>query len=155
MSAIEDRTLTLTRTLAATPEQIWRCWTEPKLMKEWFVPRPWTLAEAEVDLRVGGTNRVVMRNPEGELFPSVGVYLELIPDRRLVFTDAFVSAWVPSEKPFFVGSIDLESQGPGKTLYVARARHWTVEDAEAHRAMGFLEGWGLCADQLEALARTM
>ncbi len=153
IDAADDRTLTLTKTLEATPNAIYRCWTEPELVKQWFAPKPWTTVACENDLRVGGVCRSVMKSPEGEEFPNVGVFLELIPDRRIVFTDAFTSAWVPSEKPFFVGSIDLEPAGPGRTLYVARARHWTLEDTETHRKMGFVEGWGMCADQLEEIAR--
>jgi uncharacterized protein YndB with AHSA1/START domain len=70
---------------------------------------------------------------------------------RLVFTDAFTRAWEPSAKPFFTGILTLAEEG-GKTRYTARARHWTREDCEAHEKMGFHEGWGLCAEQLAALA---
>lgn len=95
-----------------------------------------------------------MRSPEGEDFPSLGIYLEVVPERRLVFTDAYVSAWEPSEKPFFTAEITLADEAGG-TRYIARARHWAAEDRAAHEAMGFHEGWGRCADQLEAVARAL
>lgn len=149
-----NRELALDRLMRAPRAAIWRAWTEPELMTRWFAPLPWTTPEAEIDLRVGGSSRIVMRSPEGEDFPSRGVYLEVVPERRLVFTDAYVSAWEPSEKPFFTGEITLTDEAGG-TRYIARARHWTAEDRAAHEAMGFYEGWGRCADQLEALARDL
>ena len=62
----------LDRLLAAPRAAVWRCWTEPALIKRWFTQAPWTTTEAEVDLRVGGASRIVMRSPEGEKFRSLG-----------------------------------------------------------------------------------
>ena len=145
-----DRDLVITRDIAASPDTLYRCWTEPELMKQWFTPRPWTTPVIEVDLRPGGSNLIVMRGPDGTEFPNRGVYLEIVKNERLVFTDAYTKAWEPSEKPFFTGIITFEDEG-GKTRYTARALHWTVADREAHEKMGFHEGWGLCADQLAEL----
>lgn len=150
-----DRTLVLTRIIDAPPEKVYRCWTEPELLKQWFAPRPWSTPHAELDLRPGGSSLVVMRSPEGQEFPNPGVYLEVIPNRKLVFTDAYVKAWEPSKKPFFTGIITFEDEGAGKTRYTARALHWTDEDREKHEKMGFHEGWGICANQLEEVARKL
>jgi len=147
--------LVLERVLDALPEKLFRCWTEPELMKQWFVPRPWTIAHAETDLRPGGASYVVMRSPEGREFPNRGVYLEVVPNRRLVFTDAYTAGWVPSDKPFFTAIVELEPLEGGRTRYTARARHWRREDMEAHEKMGFHEGWGQCATQLEEVARRL
>jgi len=92
-----------------------------------------------------------MEGPNGEVNEARGVYLEVIPERKLVFTDAFVSAWIPSEAPFMVGMIELSRTSDGGTLYRATARHWTIENREAHEKMGFKEGWTAAARQLEAL----
>jgi len=146
-----DRELVLTRLIDAPREKLFRAWTEPELMKQWFTPRPWTTPVIEVDLRPGGSNLIVMRGPDGTEFPNRGVYLEIVKNERLVFTDAYTNAWEPSEKPFFTGIITFEDEG-GKTRYTARALHWTVADREAHEKMGFHEGWGICADQLAELA---
>lgn len=146
-----DRELVLTRLIDAPRDKLFRAWTEPELMKQWFTPRPWTTPVIEVDLRPGGSNLIVMRGPDGTEFPNRGVYLEIVKNERLVFTDAYTKAWEPSEKPFFTGIITFEDEG-GKTRYTARALHWTVADREAHEKMGFHEGWGLCADQLAELA---
>lgn len=146
-----DRELVLTRLIDAPREKLFRAWTEPELIKQWFVPAPWTIARAEMDVRPGGRSLVVMRSPEGQDFPNHGVYLEVVKDEKIVFTDAYTEAWQPSEKPFFTGIITFEDEG-GKTRYTARALHWTAAAREEHEKMGFHEGWGICADQLAALA---
>lgn len=86
--------------------------------------------------------------------PNRGVYLDVVKDQRIVFTDAYTSAWVPSAKPFFTCVLTFEDEG-GKTRYTARARHWTAEDYAAHQQMGFHTGWGIATDQLVALAATL
>lgn len=150
----DDRELVLARIIDAPREKVYRCWTDPELMKRWFVPKPWTTAKVEVDVRPGGSSLVVMADPEGKEYPNPGIYLEVVPNEKLVFTDAFTAAWEPSEKPFMVAIVTFEDQG-GKTLYTARARHWTVEDRESHEKMGFHEGWGQVADQLEEVAKSI
>ena len=66
-----------------------RAWTEPALLKQWFAPLPWTTPHAELDVRPGGANLIVMRGPDGTIFPTAGVYLEVVQNERLVFTDAY------------------------------------------------------------------
>ena len=149
-----DRELVLTRLIDAPREKLWRCWTEPKLMVQWFTPPPWKTVHAETDVRPGGSTYIVMKGPEGQEMPNRGVYLEVIPNEKIVFTDAYTSAWQPSQKPFFTGVLTFETQG-GQTLYTARALHWTQEDCEAHEKMGFHQGWGIATDQLAALANTL
>lgn len=151
----ESRELVLTRIFDVPREKLYRCWSEPNLLKQWFAPKPWSIVEADADLRAGGSSRIVMRSPEGQEFPSPGIYLEVVPNERIVLTDAYVSAWQPSEKPFMTAIVTFEDLGGGKTKYTAIARHWTVEDRETHEKMGFHEGWGQCADQLGALAATL
>ena len=145
-----DRELMLTRLIAAPREKLYRAWTDPGLLKQWFAPLPYTTPVAELDVRPGGANLIVMRGPDGKDMPNHGVYLEVVPNQRLVFTDAYVKAWEPSDKPFMTVILTFEDEG-GKTRYTARVRHWTAADREAHEKMGFHQGWGLCADQLTAL----
>ena len=156
MTAVnQSKDLVLTRVIDASPDKVYRCWTTPELVVKWFAPKPWTTVVADIDLRPGGCNTFTMRSPEGQDFPNTGVYLEVVPDRKIVFTDAFTAGWVPSGQPFFVAEITLEPVDGGKTRYTATARHWTVEAREQHEKMGFHEGWGLCASQLEEVARTL
>lgn len=150
----DSHELTFERLIDAPRKAVWRCWTEADLIKQWFTPRPWTTPVVEVDVRPGGVSRMVFRGPEGEEFPNQGVYLEVVPEERLVFTDAYTEAWRPSQKPFMTAIVTFEEEG-GKTRYMARVRHWTAEDRAQHEAMGFHDGWGRAADQLEALARRL
>ncbi len=150
-----DRELILKRLLNAPREKLFRCWTEPKLLTQWFTPPPFQTTSAEVDLRAGGSSVIVMRGPDGTEYPNRGIYLEVVPNERLVFTDAFTSAWEPSEKPFMTGILTFEDAGNGQTNYTARVRHWSVADREAHEKMGFDAGWGQATTQLEALAQTL
>jgi uncharacterized protein YndB with AHSA1/START domain len=146
--------LKLTRLIDAPREKLFRCWTDPDLIPKWFCPPPWGVSKAETDVRTGGSSLIVMRGPEGQEMPNRGVYLEVVPNEKLVFTDAYSSAWEPSAKPFMTGILTFEDEG-GKTRYTARVRHWSEEDMKQHQAMGFEQGWGIATDQLEALAKTL
>lgn len=150
----EERDLVLTRLIDAPPSAVYRCWTDPALMVQWFAPRPWSTPRATVDLRAGGATEVVMADEAGNEYPNPGQYLEVVPNKKLVFTDAYIGDWKPSGKPFFTCTLTFDDEG-GKTRYTAVARHWAKEDKEAHEKMGFHEGWGLCAAQLEEVAKTL
>jgi uncharacterized protein YndB with AHSA1/START domain len=153
-TSTEGRDLILTRMIDAPPEKVFRAWTDPALLKQWFAPSPWTITKVETDVRPGGSSMVVMRSPEGAEFPNRGVYLEVVKNQRIVFTDAYTAAWEPSEKPFMTAIVTFEDVG-GKTKYTARARHWTEADREAHEKMGFHIGWAMVAEQLAALVARM
>ncbi|MGZ9718797.1 SRPBCC family protein [Rhizobium miluonense] len=148
----QRRELSFSRVIDAPREKIFRCWTEEELLKQWFAPLPWTVSAAKIDVRAGGSSSITMRSPEGEEYPGNGVYLEVIPNERIVFTDAFASAWVPSAKPFMVVTTQLDDLGSGKTRYTATVLHWAAEDREVHEKMGFHRGWAQGAEQLAALA---
>jgi uncharacterized protein YndB with AHSA1/START domain len=148
-----DRDLVITRVIDAPREKVFKAWTDPELLKQWFAPLPYTTPVAELDVRPGGANLIVMRDPQGNDLPNRGVYLEVVKNERLVFTNAYTKAWEPSEKPFMTVILTFEDES-GKTKYTALVRHWTVADRETHEKMGFYQGWGQCADQLEALVRS-
>jgi uncharacterized protein YndB with AHSA1/START domain len=147
--------LVLELTLDAPREKLYRCWTEPELLKQWFAPKPWTTCKADIDVRPGGASNITMRSPEGQEFPNAGVYLDVVANEKLVFTDAFTAGWRPAGKPFFVAEVTFTDIGGGRTGYRAVARHWNEESKQQHEAMGFHEGWKQCALQLEQLAKTL
>jgi uncharacterized protein YndB with AHSA1/START domain len=149
-TSASDRDLVLTRMIDAPREKLFKAGTDPELLKQWFAPLPYTTPVAELDVRPGGASLIVMRGPDGNDMPNRGVYLEVVENERLVFTNAYTKAWEPSEKPFMTVILTFETVGD-KTKYTALVRHWTVADRETHEKMGFHRGWGQCADQLAAL----
>jgi uncharacterized protein YndB with AHSA1/START domain len=146
----EGNDLVLSRIIDAPREAVFKAWTDPNLLKQWFAPSPWTTPVVETDVRAGGATLIVMRGPDGNEFPNHGVYLEVVKNERLVFTDAFSKAWEPSAKPFMTVVLSFEDTG-GSTKYTARVKHWNQADREAHEKMGFHQGWAICAEQLAGL----
>jgi len=146
--------LVLEREIDVPPELVWEAWTRPEHVRRWFAPAPWSVAECQIDLRPGGGFRTVMRSPEGELHPGVGCYLEIVENRKLVFTDALLPGYRPSEEPFFTAVVTLEPAGDG-TRYVARAIHRDAEGRKKHEEMGFHEGWSAALDQLVDLVKSL
>lgn len=145
--------LVLERIVPVPPDLVWKAWTEPEHLKQWFVPKPWTIAEVELDLRPGGVFRTVMQSPEGERFDNPGCYLEVVEGKRLVFTDALQPGFRPSRDPFFTAVVTIEPHGEG-TRYVAVAMHRDAEGRLKHEDMGFHDGWGTCLDQMVELIRS-
>jgi uncharacterized protein YndB with AHSA1/START domain len=84
-----DRELVLERIIDVPAEKLYRCWTTPELMPQWFCPKPWTVSDVRMDVRTGGNTYLVMNGPNGERMPQPGVYLEVVPNQKIVFTDAF------------------------------------------------------------------
>ena len=150
-TATTEHTLILEGVFDAEPERVFRAWTEPEILKKWFAPKPFTTPKAELDVRPGGRSLIVMRDPEGNDYPNVGVYLHIEPGRRLVSTDAYREAWVPSERPFMTMDLRFDPLPGGKTKATYVVSHWTKEAYDQHVQMGFHDGWGTCADQLAEL----
>lgn len=150
--------LRLERLLKAPCATVWRCWTEPGLLAQWFGPRSWTTEVKTLEPRPGGASHIVMRGPDGEQSEGVGLFLEAVPERRLVFTNAFAPGWIPSRRPavvpFMTTIVDMSDAGD-RTRHVVRALHWSEEARERHEEMGFQEGWAEATDRLEDLLRTL
>lgn len=146
--------LVLERDIDVPRELVWKAWTTPKHLREWFTPRPWTVVDCELDVRPGGIFRTVMRSPEGEEFPNVGCYLDVVPQERLVFTDALLPGFRPAGKGFMTGIVTMESKGTG-TRYKAMALHNDEAARKQHEEMGFHQGWATALDQLVAFIKQM
>lgn len=144
--------LVLERILNAPRALIWECWTTPEHLKNWFVPRPHKVVACELDLRPGGKCNTTFE-VEGNLMPNNGVYLEVVPQEKLVFTDTYTEGWKPTPEPFMTAIITFEDLGDGRTKYRAVARHRSAETAKQHEEMGFSGGWGTVAGQLEEYAQ--
>ena len=140
--------LSISRHIAASPETVYRVWTTRT--SEWFAPRPWTMPVVEYDIRPGGRSYCEMESPEGQRMPMHGIFLEVVPNEKIVFTDAFKAGWEPQEA-FMVAIVTFEAKDGG-TLYTARVRHWSEEALKRHQEMGFEPGWTQVAAQLAELA---
>ncbi|MFA6268067.1 MAG: SRPBCC family protein [Pseudolabrys sp.] len=144
--------LVLERDIDVPVELVWKAWTTPEHVKHWFVPKPWTIVSCEIDLRPGGVFSSVMRSPEGQEFPNIGCYLEVVPNKRLVFTDTLLPGYRPAPNPFFTAYLLLDGNG-SRTRYTAIALHGTEEARDKHEKMGFHDGWGTVVTQMVAFIK--
>jgi uncharacterized protein YndB with AHSA1/START domain len=147
--------LVLERTVPVPPSAVWRAWTTPELLMQWFTPAPYKTVECEIDLRPGGRFLTVMETPDGErMDPGDGCYLEVVENERLVFTSVLGPGFRPigGDDGFpFTAVITLEPTDDGGTRYTATAIHGDPSVAKQHDEMGFHHGWGAALDQLVAL----
>jgi uncharacterized protein YndB with AHSA1/START domain len=154
--------LVLERIVDIPSRLVWMAWTRPEYVKKWFTPAPWTTVDCEIDLRPGGIFRTMMRSPDGQEFPNVGCYLEVVENKKLVWTNALEPGYRPSKQPpvtdfgsfQFTAVIALEPHGAG-TKYTALVIHGDEDARKKHEAMGFHDGWGKALDQLVAVAKAM
>jgi uncharacterized protein YndB with AHSA1/START domain len=157
----EEFDLVLERTLVAPRDLVWKAQTQPEHLKHWFAPKPYQITEAEVDLQPGGIFRIRMVGPDGfdTGHGGAGCVLEVVDGEKFVWTSALGPGYRPAalgegcESFPMTAVITLADAGDGKTLYKAVALHRNTADREAHEKMGFHEGWGTCAAQLEEFAR--
>ena len=154
MNLDPETDLTFTRSLKAPRTLLWECWTTPEHIKHFFVPMPYGIAACEIDLRVGGKFNTTM-DVEGNLMENEGVYLEVVEGERLVFTDTYSEGWKPAADPFMTAIIEFADDGNGGTTYTATARHRSPEARQSHEDMGFYDGWGTVATQLEEYAQSL
>jgi uncharacterized protein YndB with AHSA1/START domain len=140
--AAVNPSLTMKRRLNATPAEVYRAWTDPDLLVRWFGPENVTTQEAEVDLRVGGSYRVVMLEDNGERHQVSGAYQEVVENERLVFS----WAWVTTPERVSRVTVTFKPDGDGTILTLL---HEQFFDAEAVR--GHTHGWTGSLVKLEAL----
>ncbi len=149
--------LVLERTIPVPPERVWDAWTQPELLMQWFTPAPWKTVASELDVRPGGRCLTTMESPEGERFPNEGCYLQVEPNRLLVFTSVMTADFRPLAPSngagdlAFTARIEIEPAPGGGTHYRAIAMHAHEDACKQHADMGFAEGWGAALDQLVAL----
>ena len=151
--------LTFERIVDVSPELVWTAWTVPAHLMPWFTPAPWKTVACEIDLRPGGLFSTLMRSPEGQEFPNVGCYLEIIKNEKLVWTNALAPGFRPAIVSatdvadcaafMFTAIISLEPHGKG-TKYTALVMHAEEAGRKNHEEMGFHDGWGTALDQLVA-----
>jgi uncharacterized protein YndB with AHSA1/START domain len=148
-AAFGERTVVITRVFAAPRELVWDCWTDAKHMAQWFGPKGFTTPVCEIDAKVGGELRIVMRAPDGAEYPMKGVFLEVVAPERLVYTNIAVDK---SGNHLLEGetTVILTEQG-GKTTLTVTAHAVGKVPAAPQMLAGMEAGWTQSIDKLEAL----
>ena len=144
------REVTLTRVIAAPRERVFRAWTDPKHMAQWWGPKGFTNPVCEVDARPGGMIRIDRRAPVGVDYPMDGVFHEVIEPERLVFTSR---AFAPDTNKTLIRALNTVTfaDEEGKTRLTVVARVMEVAPEFAAAAAGMEEGWSQSLERLQAL----
>jgi uncharacterized protein YndB with AHSA1/START domain len=148
--------LVISRHLQAPRALVWKAWTEPAHLKEWWCPKPWTTEVLGFELAPGGPFHTLMTGPNGETSDNPGSFLEIVPQSRIVFTTALIANWRPAAEPWmpFTAFITLNDEEEG-TRYVATVLHKDKATRDRHEQLGFFDGWGTCIAQLESFAGSL
>jgi uncharacterized protein YndB with AHSA1/START domain len=132
--------LTITRRYGAPREAVFRAFTDPQVLKQWFAPSDdFSVPVAAAELRAGGRYRIVMRSPDGEEHRVGGVYREIEAPRRLVFT----WAWESTPERESLVTIELKEAGGGTELVLTHERFADAETRDKHQ-----QGWEGCLARL-------
>jgi len=163
-----DRDFVIERTFDAPRELVFRAWTDPKLMAQWWGPRGYTNPVCELDARAGGAWRIVMLGPDGEKHPAKGVYREVSPPAKIVMTvdhSDLSDQWhdmvnprrdktKPKSKVEGLTTVTFDEMA-GKTKLTIRMRFESAEVRESLLKIGMNEGWSQSLERLrEVLAKT-
>ena len=149
-----DHDLVISRLLKAPRAALWRAWTEPERLKEWWCPKPWVTEVRAFELRPGGAFHTFMSGPDGGTSDNPGCFLEIVPGERIVSTSMLLGGWRPATPWMAMTAVITFADEAGGTRYTATAMHPDAATRDRHAEMGFFEGWNLCIDQLEAYALT-
>lgn len=147
-----DHDLVISRLLKAPRASLWRAWTEPDRLKEWWCPKPWVTEVRAFDLRPGGAFHTFMSGPDGGTSDNPGCFLEVVPGERIVSTSMLLAGWQPATPWMPMTAVITFADEAGGTRYTATAMHPDAATRERHAQMGFFEGWNLGIDQLEVYA---
>ncbi len=148
----ETTDLVITRLLGAPRATLWRAWTDPALLKEWWCPKPWTTEVKAFDLRPGGAFHTFMKGPDGGESDNPGCFLEVVPMSRIAFTTCLVADWRPGTPWMPMTAVIEMRDEDGGARYVATVMHPDRATRDKHEEMGFFDGWNVCITQLEAFA---
>lgn len=143
--------LTITRVIRAPRAAIWRAWTDPAKLEQWWIPAPAKCQVQALDLRPGGAFETLYSEDGASFGPHVnGCFLDVVEGERLVFTDTLHGGWRPADAPFMTAVITLRDHPEG-TEYAAHVMHKSQADRDNHEEMGFYDGWGTVIAQLATL----
>ncbi|QJU53868.1 SRPBCC family protein [Herbiconiux sp. KACC 21604] len=146
-----ERDLGFSRVIRAPRDVVWRAWTDPRQLEQWWLPAPSLCRVEALELRPGGAFTTLMSD-DGEGFrPHVtGCILDVRDHERIVFTTMLAGGWRPAADGFMTAVIEFVEH-PDGTEYRARVLHKDRADRDMHDEAGFADGWGTVAAQLAAL----
>lgn len=147
-----DREIVLTRVFAAPRRLVFEAWTRPEHVRQWYGCSMMTLAVCEIDLRVGGSYRYVMRAPDGGDHTMTGTYREIVPPGRLVYTERYVTEGFTSNEAQVTV---IFAEHAGMTTLTSTILHQSKEDRDGHLGAGMERGAAEVYNRLEAHLRTM
>jgi uncharacterized protein YndB with AHSA1/START domain len=149
--------LVMERFIDAPKHLVWEALTKPEHLKEWYMPKPWgAVANCELDVRPGGMFSIDIASAEGQVFPNLGCFLEVIPMQRLSWTSMLFPGYRPAvfDDIPITAIVTLETVGAG-TRYVFTALHRNEADLENNKASGWQQGTEIALDQFVAHVTSM
>jgi uncharacterized protein YndB with AHSA1/START domain len=140
-TAVDEKTsLQIRRVYNAPVAAVYAAWTDPEQMKQWHAPSDdFNVPETLADVRVGGRFRVVMHAPDGEIHRVGGVYREVVPNRKLVYT----WAWESTPERESLVTVEFKPSGDGTELLLTHQRFADSEARDKHQ-----HGWNGCLERL-------
>jgi uncharacterized protein YndB with AHSA1/START domain len=143
---LRDRELVLVRVFDAPREAVFKAWTDPKALAQWWGPKGFTNPVCEADARPGGKWRIVMQGPEGGQYPHGGEYLEVVPPEKLVMTNALEGDIHPFGQSTWTVTFD---EVDGRTTLTTRVVCQSKADRDAMAETGFNQGYGMSLERLD------
>jgi uncharacterized protein YndB with AHSA1/START domain len=144
-----EASVTLKRVFDAPRALVWKAWTDPKMMAQWFGPRGFTIPVCELDVCKGGTLRIVMRGPDGNDYPMKGVFLSVTEPERLVFTNIAIDN---DGKHLLEGETTVTfSEEGGKTTLTLKTHAVGLVPFAPSMLGGMEAGWTQSIDKLQEL----
>ncbi len=149
-----QKEIVITRVFKAPRALVWKAWTDPRMIEEWWGPEHFRTRVEQLELRVDGAWRYVMIGPDGKEYPSIGVIIELVPYERMVSSDDFGEEMKEDPKydlpKGIVVTAEFEDLGTDTKLTLT-ILHASVEDRIKHERMGVVLGWNSSFNKLDML----
>ena len=145
------------RFIDAPTRLVWEALTKPEHLKQWYMPKDWgRVARAEMDVRPGGIFSIDIAGADGQEFPNLGCFLEVIPRERLVWTSMLFPGYRPAvfDDIPITAIVTMETVGTG-TRYLFTALHRDAADFEKNKASGWQQGTEIAVEQFVAHVKSM
>ena len=145
------------RFIDAPVKLVWEALTKPEHLKEWYMPRAWgRVARAEMDVRPGGIFSIDIAGADGQVFPNLGCFLDVVPMKRLVWTSMLFPGYRPAvfDDIPITAIVTMQTVGTG-TRYVFTALHRDEADFEKNKESGWQEGTEIAVDQFVEHLKSM